>query len=49
MTGQPMISLYSFQVLKKLKDIPFRIQTASLKERRAVIAEIQDVLATPGQ
>ncbi|KAL0893483.1 hypothetical protein ABMA27_013683 [Loxostege sticticalis] len=36
------------EVLKKLKDIPFRIQTASLKERRAVIAEIQDVLATPG-
>ncbi|CAH0406720.1 unnamed protein product [Chilo suppressalis] len=36
------------EVLKKLKDIPFKIQTASLKERRAVIEEIQDVLSTPG-
>ncbi|XP_013182147.1 PREDICTED: translational activator GCN1 isoform X1 [Papilio xuthus] len=36
------------EVLKKLKDVPFKIQTASLKERREVIEEIQDVLATPG-
>ncbi|KAJ0180220.1 hypothetical protein K1T71_003624 [Dendrolimus kikuchii] len=36
------------EVLKKLKDIPFKIQTTSLKERRDVIDEIQDVLSTPG-
>ncbi|XP_045491112.1 eIF-2-alpha kinase activator GCN1 [Colias croceus] len=36
------------EVLKKLKDVPFRIQTSSLKERREVIEEIQDVLSTPG-
>ncbi|XP_041977566.1 eIF-2-alpha kinase activator GCN1 isoform X2 [Aricia agestis] len=36
------------EVLKKLKDIPFRIQTASLKERRKVIEEIEEVLSTPG-
>ncbi|XP_014362251.2 eIF-2-alpha kinase activator GCN1 isoform X1 [Papilio machaon] len=36
------------EVLKKLKDVPFKIQTASLKERREVLKEIQDVLATPG-
>ncbi|XP_068630147.1 stalled ribosome sensor GCN1 [Battus philenor] len=34
--------------LRKLKDIPFKIQTASLKGRREVIKEIQDVLSTPG-
>ncbi|XP_052737701.1 eIF-2-alpha kinase activator GCN1 [Bicyclus anynana] len=36
------------EVLKKLKDIPFKIQTASLKGRREVIEEIQNVLSTPG-
>ncbi|XP_032513752.2 stalled ribosome sensor GCN1 isoform X1 [Danaus plexippus] len=36
------------EVLKRLKDIPFKIQTASLKERRGVIHEIQNVLSTPG-
>ncbi|XP_075992954.1 lethal (3) 80Fj [Anticarsia gemmatalis] len=36
------------EVLKKLKDIPFRIQTASLKERREVVDEIRKVLSTPG-
>ncbi|KAI5634477.1 eIF-2-alpha kinase activator GCN1 [Phthorimaea operculella] len=35
------------EVLKKLKDIPFKIQSASLKERRRVIGEIQDVLSAP--
>ncbi|KAF9411180.1 hypothetical protein HW555_009953, partial [Spodoptera exigua] len=35
-------------VLKKLKDIPFKIQTASLKERREVVEEIRNVLSTPG-
>ncbi|CAK1582375.1 unnamed protein product [Parnassius mnemosyne] len=34
--------------MKKLKDIPFKIQTASLKGRRKAIEEIQDVLSTPG-
>ncbi|CAH2086956.1 unnamed protein product [Euphydryas editha] len=36
------------EVLKKLKDIPFKIQTASLKGRRDVLEEIQNVLSTPG-
>ncbi|CAB3252124.1 unnamed protein product [Arctia plantaginis] len=36
------------EVLKKLKDIPFKIQTASLKERREAVEEIQKVLSTPG-
>lgn len=36
------------EVLKKLKDIPFKIQTASLKERREVVEEIRKVLSTPG-
>ncbi|XP_050665165.1 eIF-2-alpha kinase activator GCN1 isoform X2 [Leptidea sinapis] len=36
------------EVLKKLRDIPFRIQTSSIKERRIVIEEIQDVLSSPG-
>ncbi|GBP56848.1 eIF-2-alpha kinase activator GCN1 [Eumeta japonica] len=36
------------EVSKKLKDIPFKIQTASLKERRQVLQEIEDVLAVPG-
>ncbi|XP_048479681.1 eIF-2-alpha kinase activator GCN1-like isoform X2 [Plutella xylostella] len=36
------------EVLKKLKDVPFKIQTASLKERRQVVKEIQDVLSSPG-
>ncbi|CAH3879772.1 unnamed protein product [Pieris brassicae] len=36
------------EVLKKLKDVPFRIQTSSLKQRREIIEEIQDVLSTPG-
>ncbi|KAM3961855.1 lethal (3) 80Fj [Aphomia sociella] len=36
------------EVLKRLKDIPFKIQTASLKGRREVLEEIQDVLSTPG-
>ncbi|XP_060810909.1 stalled ribosome sensor GCN1 [Amyelois transitella] len=36
------------EVLKKLKDIPFKIQTASLKGRRAVVKEIQDVVSAPG-
>ncbi|XP_072943447.1 stalled ribosome sensor GCN1 isoform X2 [Epargyreus clarus] len=34
--------------LQKLKDIPFKIQTANLQERREVLEEIQDVLSTPG-
>ncbi|KAJ8723024.1 hypothetical protein PYW07_004204 [Mythimna separata] len=36
------------EVLKKLKDIPFKIQTASLKGRREVVEEIRNVLSTPG-
>ncbi|KAF9795685.1 hypothetical protein SFRURICE_003878 [Spodoptera frugiperda] len=36
------------EVLKKLKDIPFKIQTASLKERREVVEEIRNLLSTPG-
>ncbi|XP_047528363.1 eIF-2-alpha kinase activator GCN1 [Vanessa atalanta] len=36
------------EVLKTLKDIPFKIQTASLKERRKVLQEIQIVLSSPG-
>ncbi|KAI8435420.1 hypothetical protein MSG28_003727 [Choristoneura fumiferana] len=36
------------KVQKKLKDISFKIQTASLKGRREVVKEIQDVLSTPG-
>ncbi|XP_059061266.1 LOW QUALITY PROTEIN: stalled ribosome sensor GCN1 [Achroia grisella] len=36
------------EVLKRLKDIPFKIQTASLKGRRDVLEDIQDVLSTPG-
>lgn len=41
--------LFYWQVLKKLKDIPFKIQTASLKGRREVVEEIQNVLSTPGK
>lgn len=40
--------LFLWQVSKRLKDIPFKIQTASLKGRRAVISEIRDILSTPG-
>ncbi|CAK1552697.1 unnamed protein product [Leptosia nina] len=36
------------EVLKKLKDVPFRIQSSSIKERREVIEEIKDVLGSPG-
>ncbi|XP_047988388.1 eIF-2-alpha kinase activator GCN1 [Leguminivora glycinivorella] len=36
------------EVQKKLKDISFKIQTASLKGRREVVKEIQDVLSTEG-
>lgn len=35
--------------MKKLKDIPFKIQTASLKGRRDVLKEIENVLSTPGK
>lgn len=31
-----------------MKDIPFKIQTASLKERREVVEEIRNLLSTPG-
>lgn len=44
-----LIILYYCQVLKKLKDIPFKIQTASLKGRRDVLKEIENVLSTPGK
>lgn len=40
---------FFWQVLKKLKDIPFKIQTASLKERREVVEEIRNLLSTPGK
>lgn len=38
-----------FQISKKLKDIPIRIQSASLKERRKVVEEILDVLSFSGE
>ncbi|XP_026329507.1 eIF-2-alpha kinase activator GCN1 isoform X2 [Hyposmocoma kahamanoa] len=34
------------EISKKLKDIPIRIQSASLKERRKVVEEILDVLSS---
>lgn len=36
------------QVLKKLRDIPYKIQTTNLKQRREVLNEIRDILSTPG-
>ncbi|XP_028035975.1 eIF-2-alpha kinase activator GCN1 isoform X1 [Bombyx mandarina] len=36
------------EVLKKLKDIPFKIQTASLKGRLEVVNEIREILSSPG-
>lgn len=38
-----------FQISKKLKDIPIRIQSASLKERRKVVEEILNVLSFSGE
>lgn len=38
-----------FQISKKLKDIPIRLQSASLKERRKVVEEILDVLSFSGE
>ncbi|KAL4704513.1 hypothetical protein ACJJTC_007632, partial [Scirpophaga incertulas] len=35
------------EVLKILKDIPFKIQTVSLKERRDVVEEIKTILLNP--
>lgn len=37
------------QLAKALKDLPLRIQTASLKERREVITGVVHVLSNPGK
>lgn len=47
--GQSLISFFLLQISKKLKDIPIRIQSASLKERHKVVEEIQDVLSFSGE
>jgi hypothetical protein len=42
------ISLCVFQLTKALRDLPVRIQTASKKERNAVLQNVVTVLSNPG-
>ena len=37
-----------FQLTKALRDLPLRIQTASKKERNAVLENVVAVLSNPG-
>lgn len=40
---------FSFQLAKCLKDLPLRIQSASIKERQQVIKHVISVLSNPGK
>jgi hypothetical protein len=37
------------ELAKALKDLPYRVQTASLKQRKEVIESVIDVLQNPGK
>lgn len=44
----PNRALCMFQLTKALRDLPVRIQTASKKERNAVLQNVIAVLSNPG-